>query len=90
MQKGTREPLRYKNQSSWGGMKDKNDRKPASNKRPYIGPQVTVLNPDSDQAKGLAGGLAGALAGSSPAKCEEIVPTLKSPKARKKKLPRSA
>lgn len=67
-------------------MKNKNDHKPAGDKRPYIGPRVTVLSPDSAQAKNIAN----ALTGGSPTKFQEIVTTLKSPKARKKKLPRSA
>jgi hypothetical protein len=67
-------------------MKNKNDRKRANNKRPYIGPRATVLNPESDQAKKLAD----ALADGPPVNCEENVTTLRSPKTKKKKLPQSA
>ncbi len=76
--------LCYKNDSSWGRMKNKNERKLAHNKRPYIGPRVTVLDSESDEAKKLAG----ALAGGPPLNCEEDVTALRSSKT-KKKLPRS-
>jgi hypothetical protein len=69
-------------------MKAKNDRKRAVDKKPYIGPGVSILRPDANGAKKLST----ALSGGSPANCEEIVTRLRSKtsEAKKRKFPGSA
>jgi len=42
-------------------MKTKRDRKGAADKKPYVGPRLTILPPKSDDAKRLADELASGL-----------------------------
>ncbi|HTR25061.1 MAG TPA: hypothetical protein VMI10_13855 [Terriglobales bacterium] len=63
-------------------MKKKSNSKRDAGKRPYVGPQITILRPRGDQASKLAD----AIASGPPTKVEEIITTLDSePKAKKKR-----